>query len=612
MKLREEVVATLRCAVAVWRLVPGRHRWALAAATAVMALTSACHIAIPLLLGRLIDQSQRGLARGLGPAELRRLALWNLAALAGAYVVREFLNVARRRLVEGTCLRLEKETGVRLVSHLLRVDLAALTHQRLGALHGRIHRGVDGLLRFLRLAFLDFFPAVLTGAFALATTVYKQPPLGVVMAGVIPLALFLTAWQLLSQKGVRLALMRGRESLDATVVEQLGGLDYIRAADTHAREAARVEALAEERRAREARHSFQMSLFGSAKALNEAFFHVLVVGAAVYFAAGGAISFGDVWTLSLLFLGVMGPLSEVHRVVVEGHESSLQFGQLLELLAEPVDPSFDTSAAREPRVAPGAPLLVAEGVWAEYRTEAGESREALRGVSLTIRHGETVGIAGRSGGGKSTWLRVLLRLTHPSRGRVWLGGVPLESVSREALGRLVGYVGQSPFVFAGTVRDNIAYGSETATAEEIARAAEQACLHEEIVAIPGGYQAQVAERGQNLSGGQRQRLALARVFLKDPPVLILDEATSALDTHSERRVQQALEAARRDRTVILVAHRLSTLRHADRIVVFDEGRVVEVGTYHELVRRGGAFAELVRGAGEGPGETVVRGQRLAA
>jgi ATP-binding cassette subfamily B protein len=356
-----------------------------------------------------------------------------------------------------------------------------------------------------------------------------------------------------------------------------------------------------------------MSLFGSAKALNEASFHVLVVGTAVYFAAGGALSFGDVWTLSLLFLGVMGPLSEVHRVVVEGHESSLQVGQLLELLAEPVDPSFRPAAVAPPRLAPGVPLLVAEGVCAEYRTETGEARAALRGVTLTIRHGETVGIAGRSGGGKSTWLRVLLRLTHPTRGRVWLGGVPLEAVSREALGRLVGYVGQAPFVFAGTVEENIAYGTEGRTAEEIACAAEKACLHEEILAMPGGYQARVAERGQNLSGGQRQRLALARVFLKDPPVLVLDEATSALDTLSERKVQQALEAARCDRTVLLVAHRLSTLRHADRVVVFDDGRVVEVGAYHELVRRGGAFAELVRGAGEWPGELDARpGLRLSA
>src|SRR5262249_41889346 len=147
----------------------------------------------------------------------------------------------------------------------------------------------------------------------------------------------------------------------------------------------------------------------------------------------------------------------------------------------------------------------------------------------------------------------------------------------------------------------IAYGCGKRTDAQIRRAAEMACIHDEVMAMPGGYRARVAERGQNLSGGQKQRIALARVFLKDPPILILDEGTSALDNTSERLVQKAINAARADRTVILVAHRLTTLRDADRILVFDDGRVVEVGTYPDLVRLGGVFAELVRSAdGHGP------------
>src|SRR5262249_13833579 len=204
----------------------------------------------------------------------------------------------------------------------------------------------------------------------------------------------------------------------------------------------------------------------------------------------------------------------------------------------------------------------------------GRRRNALEGVSLTVRHGEWVGVAGRSGGGKSTWLKVLLRLTHPAHGVVRLGGVPLEEVSREAIGELIGYVGQNPFVFAGTVAETTAYGVPGATPDAVRRAAERACIHDEIEAMPGGYDATVAERGQNLSGGQRQRLALARLFLRNPPVLILDEGTSALDTISERCVQRALAEARENRTVILVAHRLSTLLAADRILAFDDGRIV--------------------------------------
>jgi ATP-binding cassette subfamily B protein len=229
----------------------------------------------------------------------------------------------------------------------------------------------------------------------------------------------------------------------------------------------------------------------------------------------------------------------------------------------------------------------------EYQTADGRRKQALQGIDLAIRRGEWVGIAGRSGGGKSTWLKVLLRLTHPSGGRVSFGGVPLEDVSRQAIGHLIGYVGQVPFVFSGTIEENIAYGVDSASPEAIRRAAEMACIHDEILAMPAGYQAPVAERGQNLSGGQRQRLALARLFLKNPPILILDEATSALDNISERNVQRALAAARADRTVILVAHRLSTLLDADRILVFDNGQIVESGSYDELVQRGGVFSELL-------------------
>jgi ATP-binding cassette, subfamily B, bacterial len=247
-----------------------------------------------------------------------------------------------------------------------------------------------------------------------------------------------------------------------------------------------------------------------------------------------------------------------------------------------------------------------DGLRVEFPTVDGGRKCALNGVTLAIRHGETIGVAGRSGCGKSTWLRVLMRLTHPGEGSVSLGGVPIESVTREAIGELIGYVGQNPFLFAGTVAENIAYGTEGATDEAIADAARRACIHDEIAAMPGGYGATIAERGQNLSGGQRQRIALARVFLKNPPILVLDEGTSALDNISERAVQQAINASRADRTVILVAHRLTTLLDTDRIFVFDDGRVVETGTYDELLAGNGVFAELVRSAsGEGIAEAAM-------
>jgi ATP-binding cassette subfamily B protein len=603
--IRHELATIVKQGRQVWKLIPWRHRLSLAGAVGIMSLSSAANTAIALCMGNLINVVNPQNNPGQSLAALTHVASLYLAFIGGAYLVREVMNVLRRFLVEDTCTRIDRDMSVRVVSHLLTVDLSVLARDQVGALYGRITRGVDGLVRFLRVGFLDFVPALLVGTFALSATLFKQPRIALAMAGVIPISLGLTVWQLITQKGIRLDLLHSRERIDGTVVEQLGGIDYIRAANTHRHEAQRVERAAEYRRARELRHHFEMSLFGSGKAINEGFFHLVVLAFAIYLFVHGQIESGEILTFSILYLNVMAPLNEIHRFIDEAHESSLRVGELLALLGEPRDPSFDSEEHREPRLVVGEPLFVTHDLKVAYRATDDTIRHALNGLTSSIHHGETIGVAGRSGCGKTTWLRTLMRLAHASEGAATLGGVELTKISRQAIGDLVGYVGQNPFVFAGTVAENIAYGCDASTPDQIRRAAERACIHDEIMALPGGYEAPVAERGQNLSGGQRQRIALARVFLKNPPILILDEGTSALDNISERLVQRAISAARADRTVILVAHRLSTLREADRILVFDNGRIVETGTYTQLVRQGGVFAELVRSAEEidrAPGE----------
>ncbi len=498
--------------------------------------------------------------------------------------------------MEYTCTHLEKHLLMRLVSHLLMTDLSALSKDKVGSLHGRIMRNIAGSVRFLRVGCLDFLPALISGVLALAAVFHKGPWLGLVMLGVIPCSIYITLRQLMSQKGVRLELLRSRDELDGTVVEQLEGIDYIRSANTNKHEMRRVARVSEKLRSKELRHHYVMSLYGSGKVLIEGTFHILVLGLSVYLASIGRISFGEILTFSMLFQSVMSPLAEVHRMIDEGHESSLLVAELIKMLREPVDRCFLSKTTRDP-VLDGEHLIVVENLAVDYTPGEGHRRRALDGVSLAIRPGEIIGIAGRSGCGKSTFLRALLRLVHPSDGTASLGGVPLDTLDRESLAKLLGYVGQSPFVFSSTVEENIAYERVGANAEQIRSAARLACIEEEIMQIPGGFSAPLMERGQNLSGGQKQRLALARVFLKDPPVLILDEATSALDTISEARIQQWLISERGKRTVIIVAHRLSTLLHTDRIFVFDEGKIVETGTYEKLVDHGGVFAELVRSAG---------------
>lgn len=602
-----ELITLVRRATQVWPFVAVEDRLTLGAAAILMGITSAANTGVAILLGRLVDQVQMGTEKELSSTQMYWAAGWILGGLALIYVLREGLHVARRSFVERSVARLNRDMQLQLVGHVLRGDLTSLGGEKVGTLHGKIFRSADGLIRFVRLMFLDCFPAFLTGLFALIAALTKQPSLGLIMLGVIPLAVYLTLRQLQSQKGVRLSLMRDCEELDGAVVEQLGGAEYIRVAHTYNLEMLRLTHCAEKRRKREVRHHFEMSLYGCAKALNEGLFHILVLALATYLAIQGKISFGDVLTFSVLFSNVMAPLNEVHRVLDEGHEASLRVGDLLQMLSSPLDRAFATPENNHLNIKKNAPVIEVRDLFVRYQTSEGVMRIALDHLSLSIQHGESIGIAGRSGSGKSTWIKVLLRLLHPESGQIYLGGQPLHEVSRTELADLVSYVGQNPFVFSGTIFENIAYGNGDVTQEAVQQAAQMANLHEEIMQMPGGYQAHVSERGQNLSGGQRQRLAIARLLLKSAPILILDEATSALDNISERHVQNALgiRAAAKDRTTIVIAHRLTTLKTCDRILVFEDGHIREQGTYQELVAMNGLFAELVRS-----GESV-DGKRVA-
>jgi ATP-binding cassette subfamily B protein len=591
-----ELLLLARRATQVWPFVAVEDRLTLGSAAMIMGVTSLANTAGAILLGRLVDRIQTGAGNKFSHTEMYWAAGWILGSLALIYLVREALNVVRRSFVERSVARLNRDMQLKLVGHSLRGDLTSLAGEKVGVLHGKIFRSVDGLIRFVRLMFLDCLPALLTGLFALIAALLKQPLLGLIMLGVIPLAIFLTLRQLKSQKGVRLGLMRDCEEIDGAVVEQLGGAEYIRVAHTYNQEMLRLTQVAEKRRKREVQHHFEMSLYGCAKALNEGLFHILVLALATYLAINGQISFGDVLTFSVLFLNVMTPMNEVHRVLDEGHEASLRVGDLLEMLHAPLDRAFDTAENSELRIQLGEPIIEVRDLSVEYTTSDGRKRSVLDHLSLSIRHGETIGIAGRSGSGKSTWIKVLLRLIHAHHGEILIGGRTLHEVGRIELARLVSYVGQNPFVFSGTIYENIAYGNGETTPEKVQRAAELANLHEEIMEMPGGYQAQVTERGQNLSGGQRQRVAIARLLLKDAPILILDEATSALDNISERHVQNALGINSSARTTIIIAHRLSTLKSCDRILVFEDGGISEEGKYDELVSRAGLFAELASSA----------------
>src|SRR3989344_6655014 len=340
-------------------------------------------------LGKLVDQL----------AELQEIefsiALPYIFLVVVVILLREALTVVRKYFVENIATQTEKKQTVHAIERVLKAYIARINAQQIGSLHGRIFRSIQGLVRIIKLGFLDFFPTFFTAIAAMGIAFYQKPTLATIMILVIPAGLYIVIRQVASQKGIRVALLRGKEKIDGTVVEMLGGIETVRALNTEVREIEKVESVAEELRKREIKHHISMSLFDALKYLNEGFFYIAVIALAIFF-------------YSILFLSITAPLSEIHRVLDEAHESSIRVNDLYELLDAPLDVSFEADIGKSSGKSQ-EPAIRVERLSFSYSSS---KHPIVQNVSFTVKRGEKIDIVGASGGGKSTIAKILLRLVH--------------------------------------------------------------------------------------------------------------------------------------------------------------------------------------------------------
>lgn len=552
------------------------HSGGLALALLLVSLHSVVPGAIVLLIQRVLDD--------VLIAQDRTMLALVPAAVVVLYGLNGFLTYTTGMLTRGIAWRVVTRLRQELFEHLLRLDLA--WHQRTptGAVLSRLTQdvvevqyGVSGILTAVQ--------KPLTLVLLIAAAVYMNPELSALAVVVLPFVAFP-----IHRFGLRLRRaaqdrLTSHGSITASAQESLTGVAVIQ---TSGGEALRGEAFwrENERHRRDQMRTFAAQLLpGPVVEIIAA----LAVGLVIW-VGGRQVFAGDVQPGELIaFMVALGlindPLKGITKINDLTQRSVAGAAAVFEILDQ--EPAIRDTGSRALARAEG--LLRFEEVGFDY----GDG-EVVEAVSLEVRPGRMVALVGASGAGKSTLARLVPRLADPTRGRVSLDGVDLREYRLADLRRNVAVVSQEGFLFDDTVRANIAFGRPGASDAELEAAARAANAHDFIVELPRGYETRIDELGLRLSGGQRQRLQIARAILRDAPVLVLDEATSSLDAESEAVVQEALDRLMASRTVLAVAHRLSTIKDADEIVVLDGGRVVERGRHEALLAAEGPYARLVR------------------
>ena len=521
------------------------------------------------------------------PNQLYRTFFTVMVLMAAAYLLKGVLYYIITVLGHRMGVLTESDMRRDVFEHMQSLSFSFYDRHRTGILMSHITSDLFDVTELAHHGPENLLICALTFIGSLTVMMLLNWRLGLVLAVVLPACLWFTVSQRVRMKEANVEVKRKTAEIYAAIESSISGIRTAKAFANENEESEKFDHANELFRGSKVEYYRTMGLFMSGMEFTSGIAQVVVIAVGGLLIMRGKMDYVDLVTFSLYVSAFVSPvrrLAQFSEIYMQGMAG---FGRFLEIMQT------------EPAVtdAPDARELTEEKGEVEYKNVSfsyANGVPVLENVSLHIQPGHSFALVGPSGGGKTTLCSLLPRFYDVKAGAVLVDGNDVRDVTQMSLRKNIGVIQQDVFMFAGTIRENIRYGRPDATDAEVVEAAIRAEIHEEIMQMPDGYDSYIGERGVMLSGGQKQRISIARVFLKNPKILILDEATSALDTVTEQRIQAALEELSVGRTTVIVAHRLSTVRHADEIAVVEGEHIVERGSHEELVAKGGVYAALCR------------------